>query len=342
MPIRTPLCDMLGIEYPVVMGGLTGVGTPELAAAVSNAGGLGFVCAHQAGSPDTCVEWLQQMDTLTDKPWGVNLTILREFANAEGFCNAIIEAQCPIIETAGRNPAEFIPRLKEGIPGCIIIHKCTSIRHSLSAIRIGADIISLDGFECAGHPGEDDVGNFVLQAAGARKLSVPFICSGGVSTGKQLAAALALGAEGVNVGTLFCCSQECIWPQSFKDRLIDSNETDTAITLRPLRNSSRVFKNKTAEEILALEKSHANNPKFSYADYGDIMSGKRGRQAEKDGNSDSGTWAAGQGIGLIEDTPSCQEIMRRLMSEAEDTIRERLGGLLVTETASVPVESARL
>eukprot|EP01049_Picozoa_sp_SAG25_P001341 SAG25_NODE_58_length_18473_cov_99.552846_12_plen_319_part_00 len=280
MPIRTALCEMLGIEHPIVMGGLTGAGTPELAAAVSNAGGCGFVCAHMAGSPERCVEWLQRMNDLTTKPWGVNLTILREFANAEGYCDAIIESGCKIIETAGRNPREFIPRLKAGIPGCIIIHKCTSIRHSKSAIRIGADIISLDGFECAGHPGEDDVGNFVLQAAGARKLSAPFICSGvrtmwlaasvrvrgravtvsgmaascvcgtqGVTTGSQLAAALALGAEGVNIGTLFCCSQECIWPQSFKERVIEADETQTAITLRPLRNSSRIFRNRTADEV---------------------------------------------------------------------------------------------
>ena len=163
MPFRTRLTDMLGIEHPILMGGLTGAGTPELAAAVSNAGGYGFVCAHMAGSPERCVEWLAQMPKLTDKPWGVNLTILREFKDAEGYCEAIIQSGCPIVETAGRNPKEFLPRIKAGIPGCIIIHKCTSIRHSISAIKTGADIISLDGFECAGHPGEDDVGNFVLQ-----------------------------------------------------------------------------------------------------------------------------------------------------------------------------------
>merc|ERR1719197_1413113 len=224
------------------MGGLTGVGTPELAAAVSNAGGIGLICSHQAGSPEGYLEWVKRMPSLTSKPWGVNLTILREFSDAQKYLNAIIESQVKIIETAGRNPAEFIPLLKKGIPGCIIIHKCTSIRHSLSAIRIGADIISLDGFECAGHPGEDDVGNFVLQAAGAKKLTVPFICSGGVASGRQIAAALAMGAEGVNIGTLFCVSKECVWPQAFKERLFQSDETQTTITLRPVRNSSRIFK----------------------------------------------------------------------------------------------------
>jgi len=326
MPFQTKLCEMLGIEHPVVMGGLTGVGTPELAAAVSNAGGCGFVCAHQSGSPETCVEWLRQMDELTDKPWGVNLTILREFTQAEGYCDAIIEAQCKIIETAGRNPAEFLPRFKEGIPGCIVIHKCTSIRHSISAVRHGADIISLDGFECAGHPGEDDVGNFVLQAAGANKLSVPYICSGGVTTGSQLAAALALGACGVNVGTAFCASSECIWPQVFKDRIIESDETDTYMSMRPLKNSSRIFMNKTAEALAEIERDNWNNMTFEKVQ--SLMAGTRGRQAERDGDADAGTWAAGQGIGLIEDTVPCQVIMDRMIAEAEETIKERLSSLL--------------
>jgi len=330
MPLKTRITEMFGIEHPIIMGGLTGAGTPELAAAVSNSGCLGFVCAHQAGSPERYLEWIKQMNKLTDKPWGVNLTILREFKDAEKYLDAIIASGVKIIETAGRNPANFIPRLKKEIPGCIIIHKCTSVRHSLSAIRIGADIISLDGFECAGHPGEDDVGNFVLQAVGAKKLTVPFICSGGVASGAQIAAALAMGADGVNIGTLYCCSKECPWPQAFKDRVIASTEIDTTTTLKPLRNTSRVFKNKTAMEINEIEKNHWTDLKYSMI--AELMSGKRGRQAEKDGDADAGVWSTGQGIGLIDQpTETCAQITARIMTEAEACIRERLGGLLVSK-----------
>ena len=222
--------------------------------------------------------------------------------------------------------AEFIPRFKEGIPGCIIIHKCTSIRHSLSAIKCGADIISLDGFECAGHPGEDDVGNFVLQAVGAQKLTVPYICSGGVTTGAQLAAALALGACGVNVGTAFCISQECIWPESFKQRVVESTEVDTYMSMRPLKNSSRIFKNGTAMELAEIERANWDNMTFEKV--ATLMAGTRGRQAEKDGDADAGTFAAGQGIGLIDDVPTCAEVMDRMMEGAEKTLTERMAGLM--------------
>ncbi len=258
---------------------------------------------------------------------------------------------------SGSCQAEFIPRFKEGIPGCIIIHKCTSIRHSLSAIRCGADIISLDGFECAGHPGEDDVGNFVLQAVGANKLTVPYICSGGVTTGKQLAAALALGACGVNVGTAFCITKECIWPQTFKDRVLEANETDTYMSLRPLRNSSRIFKNETANKLAEIERANwwayslfpplwtaarlnyhqiltsgtfvvprRNNMTFDKV--AELMAGTRGRQAERDGDADAGTWAAGQGIGLIHEVKTCQEVMDELITGAERTIAEHLASLM--------------
>lgn len=222
--------------------------------------------------------------------------------------------------------AEFIPRFKKEIPGCIVIHKCTSIRHSLSAIRCGADIISLDGFECAGHPGEDDVGNFVLQAVGAKKLTVPYICSGGVTTGKQLAAALALGACGVNVGTAFCITKECIWPDSFKRRVLEANETDTYMSLRPLRNSSRIFKNETAKQLAEIERANWDNMTFDKV--ATLMAGRRGRQAERDGDADAGTWAAGQGIGLIDTVLTCQDVMDELIQGAERTIREQLASLM--------------
>jgi nitronate monooxygenase len=212
------------------MGGMTGVGTPELAAAVSNSGGLGIFAAHNAGSPEGCRQWIRRIRQLTNKPFGVNLTILPTMGTPPPYleyAQVFIDERVPIVETAGSNPKQWVTLFKAA--GIITIHKCVTIRHALSAERLGVDIISLDGFECAGHPGEGDVGNYVLQAKGARVLTKPFVCSGGVGDGKQIAAALALGADGVNCGTRFCATRECQWPESFKQRMVQANEEDRVV-----------------------------------------------------------------------------------------------------------------
>lgn len=322
---------MLGIEHPVVMGGMTGVGTTELAAAVSNAGGLGTFAAHNAGSPEQCRQWIRKIRTLTSKPFGVNLTILPTAGTPppyEEYARVIIEEGVKIVETAGSNPKKWIAMFKAA--GVITIHKCVTIRHALSAQKLGVDIISLDGFECAGHPGEGDVGNYVLQAKGARVLTTPYICSGGVGDGKQVAAALALGADGVNCGTRFCATQECLWPESFKQGMLNGNEEDTVLMFRKLKNTTRVFANKVAKQVQKIESHKGDALKFQ--DVAHLVNGKRGRAAEAAGDADGGIWTAGQVIGLIDDIPTVAELMRRLMEECEETIQGRLNNMLVVRS----------
>lgn len=286
---------MLQIEHPIVMGGMTGVGTVELAAAVSNAGGLGIFAAHNAQSPEGCRQWIRRMRTLTNnnKPFGVNLTILPTMGKPppyEEYARVIIEEGVKVVETAGSNPSQWVRMFKAA--GIITIHKCVTIRHALSAQKLGVDIISLDGFECAGHPGEGDIGNFVLQAKGARVLTTPFICSGGVGDGKQIAAALALGADGVNCGTRFCATKEGNWPSSFKQRMVEATEEDTVLMFRKLRNTTRVFANKVAKEVEKIESQKGEDLKFG--DVAHLVAGARGRAAEKAQDPDGGIWSAGQ------------------------------------------------
>eukprot|EP00980_Cylindrotheca_fusiformis_P029931 scaffold24048_cov152-Cylindrotheca_fusiformis.AAC.2 len=324
MPFQTRITELLGIEHPVIMGGMTGVGTPELAAAVSNAGGLGIMAIHNAGSPEEGREWIRILKHLTTKPFGVNLTILPTMGKPPPYmeyAQVIVEEGVKVVETAGSNPSKFIQFFKDH--GIVTIHKCVTIRHALSAERYGVDIISLDGMECAGHPGEDDVGNFVLQAKGQQVLTKPFVCSGGVGTGSQLAAALALGADGVNCGTRFCATKECSWPASFKRSMVDANETDTVLMLRKLKNTSRVFKNQVANEVAKIESSKLQGD-FQFSDVAHLVNGKRGRAAERTGDVHGGIWTAGQVIGLIQDIPTCQELMDQLIQEAEETIQGRL------------------
>jgi len=328
MTFETRVTKLLGIEHPILMGGMTGVGTPELTAAVSNGGGLGIVAIHNAGSPEKGREWIRRLKKLTDKPFGVNLTILPSMGPPppyEEYARVIIEEGVKIVETAGSSPKKFIQLFKKY--GIISIHKCVSIRHALSAERYGADIISLDGFECAGHPGEEDIGNFVLQAKGAIALTRPYVCSGGVGTGTQLAAALALGADGINCGTRFCATKECNWPDSFKQRMVQASETDTVMMLRRLKNTCRVFRNKVAEEVEEIESEKGAD--FDFSDVAHLVNGKRGRAAEKEGDADAGIWSAGQVIGLIDSIPSCAEVIQEIVKEAEITIRSRLASLLV-------------
>lgn len=315
----TRVTQLLGVEHPIIMGGMTGVGTPELCAAVSNAGGLGTFAAHNAGSPEGCREWIRRTRSLTSRPFGVNLTILPTMGPPppyEEYAQVIIDEGVKIVETAGSNPKKWIRMFKDA--GLITIHKCVTIRHAISAERIGCDVISLDGFECAGHPGEEDVGNYVLQARGAMTLRTPYVCSGGVGHGRQLAAALALGAEGVNCGTRFCATKECSWPDSFKQRIVAASEKDTVLLFRTLHNTARVFGNKIALEAAAIEKEKGTN--LAFEDVAHLVAGKRGRSAEADGDADGGIWTAGQSVGLVEDIPTCQELVDRLIAEAFEAI----------------------
>jgi len=267
------------------------------------------------------------MKTLTNKPFGVNLTILPTMGPPppyEEYAKVIIEEGVKVVETAGSNPKKWITLFKNA--GLITIHKCVAIRHAVSAEKLGVDIVSLDGFECGGHPGEDDIGNFVLQAKGAKVLTKPYICSGGVGDGIQLAASLALGAEGVNCGTRFCATKECNWPESFKTHMVAGDERQTVLMFRTLHNTARVMRNKASAEVEALEKEKGKDLQFS--DVAHLVGGNRGRQAEKDGDPNGGIWTAGQTIGLIDDIPSCQELMDRIVSEAEETIRTRLASMI--------------
>ena len=259
MPLKTRVTEMLGIEHPLVMGGLTGVGTVELAAAVSNAGGLGMFTAHNAGSPEGARREIRRLKTLTSKPFGVNLTVLPTIGPPppyEEYCRVFIEEGVPVVETAGSNPSRWIAMFKAASPPIVCIHKCVSIRHALKAEKLGVDIISLDGFECAGHPGEEDIGNWILQAQGARDLAVPYVASGGVGNGRQLAAALALGASGVNMGTRFMATAEAPIHENIKKALVEGDENSTELVMRSLKNTERVYRNKTSKAVLAIEKEH--------------------------------------------------------------------------------------
>ena len=298
------------------------------AAAVSNAGGLGIIAIHNAGSPENGRLWIRKLCSLANnKPFGVNLTILPTMGKPppyEEYARVIIEEGVQVVETAGSSPKKWIKLFKQA--GIVTIHKCVTIRHALSAERYGVDIISLDGAECAGHPGEEDIGNFVLQAKGAKVLKRPFVCSGGVGDGKQIAAALALGADGVNCGTRFCATKECNWPDSYKQRMLQASETDTVLMLRRLKNTSRVFRNQVAKEVEKIESE--KGAAFKFSDVAHLVNGKRGRAAEKKGDADDGIWSAGQVVGLIDSIPTVQELMNQLVKEVEDTIYYRLTTLV--------------
>jgi len=334
-PMKTKVTELLGIKYPVVMGGMTGVGTPQLAQAVSEAGGLGIFAIHNAGgkTDEEMIEngrrWIREAKQLCgDKPFGVNLTILPAARPPpyEGFARVIAEERVPVMETAGSGGAQLAGIIKTAKQaGIICIHKCTSVRHALSAEKYGVDILSVDGFECAGHPGRDDVGNFVLLASAAKQLNVPFIASGGIATGAQLAAALALGADGVNLGTRVCITKECSWPESYKQRAVESTEMDTIIINRKLGDPTRFYRNTPLIEAARIEEASSS---FKINDVFHLIAGTRGRKAEKDGDHDAGAWSAGQSVGLINDIPTVNDMMQSFMQEAYDTFQERLMAML--------------
>ncbi len=303
------------------------VGLAELASAVSNAGGLGIVTGLTQPTPDALLKEIERCQGMTDKPFGVNLTILPTIKPVpyDEYAQAIVESGVKIVETAGRNPEPYLPLFKKA--GIKVIHKCTSIRHSLKAQMIGCDAVSVDGFECAGHPGEDDVTNMILLPLAARRLKIPFLASGGLGDGRGLAAALAMGADGINMGTRFMVTKEAPIHDNVKQRMIEASELDTALIYRSLRNTARVFKNSVAERVVEIE-SRPGETKFE--DIQPLVQGVKGRELFDDGDLDKGIWSAGMIVGLIDDNPSCEELIARIVAEAEDIISNRLAQIVAS------------
>jgi nitronate monooxygenase len=315
--MKTRLSQKLGIRLPIVQGGMQWVGTAPMAAAVSNAGGLGTLSALTQPTPEDLGHEIQRCRALTDQPFGVNVTMLRTVSPPpyERIFDVIIASGVKVVETAGNVPEAVFSRLREA--GITLIHKCTSVRHALAAQKRGVDIVSIDGFECAGHPGEDDVPGLVLIPAAVRALQVPVIASGGIADGRGMAAALALGAEGVNMGTRFVATVEAPVHDRIKQALVAARETDTRLMFRTLRNSARVLANATSEEVVRLERREGG---ARFEELRPLVAGERGRAALQSGQVDDGVVWAGQVVGLIDDIPSCAELLERMHREC----RERL------------------
>ncbi|MFC9789737.1 NAD(P)H-dependent flavin oxidoreductase [Rhodococcus sp. NPDC127528] len=317
--LRTRFTELFGIEHPIVQGGMQWVGRAELVAATANAGALGFLTALTQPTPEALAAEIARCREMTDRPFGVNLTILPAITPppyAE-YRDAIIESGVRIVETAGNNPVEHMPAFKAA--GVKVLHKCTSVRHALKAEALGVDALSIDGFECAGHPGEDDVPGLILIPAAARALRIPFIASGGFADGRGLVAALALGADGINMGTRFMCTVESPVHDRVKQRVVDATELDTELIFRPLRNTSRVASNAVSREVVQILSAGGE-----FADVRDLVAGARGRRVHEEGDLDLGIWASGLSQGLIHDIPTVAEMVARIVRDAEDLVRDRL------------------
>ena len=319
--MKTRITELFGIEHPVIQGGMHHVGYAEMAAAVSNAGSLGIVTGLTQKTPKDLANEIAKCKDMTDKPIGVNLTFLPGFANPDypGYIEAIIAHDVKIVETAGRSPEQYMPVMKEA--GIKVIHKCTSVRHSLKAEKIGCDAVSVDGFECGGHPGEDDIPNMILLPRAAEELSIPFVASGGMGNAQQLVAALALGADGINMGTRFIATKEAPVHQNVKEALVAASELDTTLIMRPLRNTERVLKNEAVTRIQEKEKELGDNIQIN-----DIMDEVAGVYPKimSDGDMDAGAWSCGMVAGLIHDIPSSDELVGGMVKEAEEIIAKRL------------------
>ena len=321
--MKTRITELFGIEHPIIQGGMHFVGFAELAAAVSNAGGLGIITGLTQKTPELLAKEIARCREMTDKPFGVNLTFLPTVSSPDypGYIKAIIEGGVKAVETAGNNPQKWLPVLKEH--GIKVIHKCTSVRHSLKAEAIGCDAVSVDGFECGGHPGEDDIPNFILLPRAAEELKIPFVASGGMADGRSLVAALALGAEGMNMGTRFMATKEAPIHDNVKQALVAASELDTRLVMRPLRNTERVLRNAATDALLEKERTLGANLKFE-----DIIEQVAGVYPKimKEGAMDAGVWSCGMVAGLIRDIPSCKELIDRIMAEADSIIHQRLAG----------------
>ncbi|MFC4260801.1 NAD(P)H-dependent flavin oxidoreductase [Marinobacter lacisalsi] len=324
--MKTRITELFGIEHPIIQGGMHWVGYAELAAAVSNAGGLGIITALTQPTPDDLAKEIARCKELTDKPFGVNLTFLPSFQEPPypEYIQAIIDGGVKIVETAGRSPEKYMPALHEA--GIKVIHKCTSVRHALKAQKIGCDAVSVDGFECGGHPGEDDIPNFILLPRAAEELEIPFVASGGMADARSLVAALALGADGMNMGTRFLATREAPVHDRVKETIVESDELQTRLVMRPLRNTERVLKNAAVDEIIRIEKEKGADTQIE--DIRHLVSGAKGKLVLHEGKMDEAAWSCGMVAGLIHDVPSCEELINRIMSDADTLIRDRLMGLL--------------
>ena len=319
--IKTKITEMFGIKHPIIQGGMHYVGFAEMASAVANAGGLGIITGLTQKSPEDLAKEIAKCHEMTDKPFGVNLTFLPGFQEPDypGYIQALVEGGIKIVETAGRSPEAYMPDLKGA--GIKVIHKCTSVRHSLKAEKIGCDAVSVDGFECGGHPGEDDIPNMILLPRAAEELSIPFVASGGMGNGQQLAAALSMGADGINMGTRFIATKEAPVHQNVKEALVAASELDTKLIMRPLRNTERVLANGAVDKILEKEKALGDDIQIT-----DIMDEVAGVYPKimQEGTMDAGAWSCGMVAGLIHDIPTCSDLVERIVSDAEEIIKARL------------------
>lgn len=323
--MKTRITELFGIEHPIIQGGMHYVGFAELAAAVSEAGGLGIITGLTQKTPEDLDKEIKKAKALTDKPIGVNLTFLPIVNTPDypGYIKAIIDNDIKAVETAGNNPAQYLPALKEA--GVKVIHKCTAVRHALKAQSIGCDAVSVDGFECGGHPGEDDIPNMILLPRAADELDIPFVSSGGQADARSLVASLAMGAEGMNMGTRFIATKEAPVHQNVKDAIVAASELDTRLVMRPLRNTERVLNNAAVEKLLEIEKEKGSDLQFT-----DIIEQVAGvyPQIMMEGTMDAGAWSCGMVAGLINDIPTCKELIDGIMNEADAIIRGRLEGFL--------------
>ncbi|MBN3787152.1 nitronate monooxygenase family protein [Burkholderia sp. Ac-20353] len=323
--METRITQLFGIRHPIIQGGMHFVGLAELASAVSNAGGLGIITALTQKTPELLAKEIARCRDMTDQPFGVNLTFLPTFSEPPypEYIAAIADGGVKIVETAGRSPEEHIPALKAA--GIKVIHKCTSVRHALKAEKIGCDAVSVDGFECGGHPGEDDVPNMILLPRAAEELRIPFVASGGVADGRGLVAALALGADGINMGTRFVATKEAPVHENVKRAIVEATELDTRLVMRPLRNTERVLRNQGVDKLLEIEKKRGSDLQIS-----DILDQVAGvyPKVMLDGQMDAGAWSCGMVAGLIRDIPSVDELVTRIMDDAHSLIAQRLSGLL--------------
>jgi NAD(P)H-dependent flavin oxidoreductase YrpB (nitropropane dioxygenase family) len=321
--MKTRITELLGIEHPIIQGGMHYVGLAEMAAAVSNAGGLGIITGLTQGTPEKLANEIARCRDMTDKPFGVNLTFLPAVTPPDypGLVQTIVDSGVKVVETAGNNPVKWLPQLKDA--GIKVIHKCTSVRHSLKAQSIGCDAVSVDGFECGGHPGEDDVTNFILLPRAADELEIPFVASGGMADARSLVASLAMGAEGMNMGTRFIATQEAPVHENVKQALVAASELDTRLVMRPLRNTERVLTNSAVEKLLEKERTLGADLKFE-----DIAAEVAGvyPRVMTEGQMEAGAWSCGMVAGLVYDVPTVKELIDRIMSEADSIISQRLRG----------------
>ncbi|MBF5004092.1 NAD(P)H-dependent flavin oxidoreductase [Diaphorobacter caeni] len=322
--MKTRITELFGIEHPIIQGGMHYVGFAELASAVSNAGGLGIITGLTQRTPELLANEIARCREMTSKPFGVNLSFLPAVNPPDyaGYIRAIIDGGVKVVETAGNNPQKWLPMMKDA--GIKVIHKCTSVRHALKAESIGCDAISVDGFECGGHPGEDDVPNFILLPRAAEELKIPFVASGGMADGRSLVAALALGADGMNMGTRFMATVEAPIHDNVKQAIVQASELDTRIVMRPLRNTERVFANAATEEVLRKERELGSRIRFE--DIAPELAGAYPRIMQQ-GDMQSGVWSCGMVVGLIHDVPTVQQLIDRIMGEAHALIDQRLAGI---------------